>query len=500
MIRRSWMKRPARVELLLFGVIFATSAFFSEIAYQSSNYTARLFLTQAIVDQGSFRLDAYRDTLGVDGSVYDGHIYSSKPLGSSLMMLPQYLIIGKPVHFILGALNLSPSVQNQQYDTTAVFIGWLVQIFSLALYTAIAFVILYRIFELVGIQNRRLPLTLLSYFGTLMFAYATIGTGEMFTVPPLLLGIYFLLKSNPMAQGKNAANSYPEPHIKIRSYFFAGLFFAFAFFTTNQIALIIIVALIAISWQEHNWRPVFFFALPIAISLLLTLLYNWVNFDSPFSFPIQFWEMGSPEQLRLEWPTLGKLAEMSFLPWKGIFFYSPYLILAIPGYWQLYRRSKDPLQSGPVSTAMVFFLSGSFILYFLYLVFNMGWYGGADFGFRYIVPVLPFLCIGAAVWLSGRKLSPIEYTLLIISIVFCSFGALTDPEVPSNIRNPLLDYNWPMFVSDATNNVPNFVAHQLLGIRHWAMRLFTSALFFISLIWLLWRTRYLWFDSILSEK
>jgi hypothetical protein len=197
---------------------------------------------------------------------------------------------------------------------------------------------------------------------------------------------------------------------------------------------------------------------------------------------------------------------MLFLPWKGIFFYSPYLLLAIPGCWLLYWRLDRPTR-GPV----ILLLAGSFLVYFLYLACNVGWFGGDDFGFRYIVPALPFLAIGAAAWLSRARPSGLEIALIVASVAICSFGALTDPEVPNSMMigfevhrisaaNPLLDYNLPLFLSLATNNVPNVVLEQLFGLDVWLLRLATTAVFLAALGGFLWRYRRHWADSSVVES
>ncbi|MCI0395458.1 MAG: hypothetical protein L0332_02340 [Chloroflexi bacterium] len=484
----SWRRRwPLdRAETVLFLVVFACSAFFSEIAYQTSNYTARLFLTRAVVDYGTFRLDAYSEAeLGLDVAVYNGHVYSNKPPGSSLLMLPQYLLIGKPVQLLLRALDLPIQAQNQKFDLVNVFTGWLVQIFSLAFYSAVAFVALYRILGLLGLTRRRFALTLLSYFGTLMFPYATIGTGEMYTVPPLLLGLYFLLKTTRMKTSEVSETSEVQAMKSPTSgVFYAGLFYALAIFTTNQVALMAAIALAYLCWQRRAWRPLLpalaAFSLPLFLAGLLTLLYNWAIFDHPLRFPIQYWEQGQAEVILFEWPTAAKVVEMLFLPWKGLFFYSPYLLLSVPGFARLNRQR-------PGGPAVVFLLAGSFLAFFLFLLFNVGWFGGADFGFRYVVPALPFLCLGAAAWLDRPRLYLLDLVLTAASVAICTFGALTDPEVPTGIRNPLLTYNLPIFLEQATNNVPNLVAEQLLGLNNWLMRLATSAFFLAALGWLVWR-------------
>lgn len=444
-------------EFFLFIIVFLCSAFFSEISYQTTNYTARILLTRAIVDHHTFRLDAYGEFPSGDYAFYEGHYYSNKPLGSSLMMIPQYVLLGKPARLILR--NIATQRERD------VIVGWIVQISSLSLFTAIGFVTLCRIFALLGLKDRRFLLSLLSFFGTLMFPHSTIGYGEMYAVPLLLGGTYFLMKSRSN-----------------RGILISGLFFGLASLTVYQTILFAFAAFIFLILTRRGLWALVLFALPVAFSVLLTFLHNWACFGSVLSFPQHYWVHGYPAGLMFEAPTFRKLLEMLFLPNKGIFFYSPFLLLSVPGFWKLSKRRSVP-------TAVL--LSTSFFFLFLYLACNMGWMGGADFGFRYIIPALPFLCMGAAAWISDRRLSIIELILIVVSICICSFGAITDPHVLTRGGITLVNYNIPYFLSHATNNVVNQFLYEVFAIHIWPLRLATTVLFFglIALLLLSYHSR-----------
>jgi hypothetical protein len=455
-IKRFLKRAPYNPEFYLFVVVFLCSAFFTEISYQTTNFRPRLLLAEAIVDRHTFVLDAYKERLIGDGSYYEGHYYSDKPLGSSLMMIPQYLLVGKPARFILSRMTSA-------HVTDRVSSG-LVLVFSLPLYASLMFVALYRILGVLGLTRRRFLLTLTCYFGTLMFPFSTSGHGEMYTAPLILWGVYCLLKSRSN-----------------RDYLYAGLLLGFACLATYQAILIAASALMFFVLWRKGLASRILFALPVVLFLLVILAYNRTCFGSFLSFPTKYWMGGNPRTVILEVPILMKFADMLFLPWKGIFFYSPFLLLCIPGYRKLLKTQ---------SLNVVSFLVFSFVFYFVFLAFNAGWYGGADFGFRYIVPVLPFLCIGAAAWMSREtRLSPIEMVLVVLSIAVCSFGAITDPHVVSTSKFPLVEYNLPYFISSATNNMVNHMLEKSIGFNVWPFRLATTMLFFgaIGLILLSYR-------------
>lgn len=455
----AWWRRQ---EILLFLLVFISVFFFTEISYQTSNYTSRLFLTQAMVDHGTFNLNAYQTKLGVDHAVYQGDYFSDKPPGSSLMMVPAYFLLAQPLAFILR-MGLGVHMDEQT-------IGWLVQIASLAVFSALGMVALYRILELLHIHHRFL-LTLLCFFGTLMFPFSTIGMGEMYTVPLLLWGLYWLLRGFHTAQH--------------RSLLYSGIALSLMVLTTYQTVLFASILGLFLLWRAGLRVTILYFAPPLVLGGLLAMGYHWLLFDDPFTTPVQYWAPGNPPTLDYEWPTLAKLMEMLVSPWKGIFFYSPFLLLSFPGFWLLTRRKQTWL-------AAMFLLC--FGAYFSFLAVNVGWYGGSEYGFRYSVPVLPFLCIGAAIWLDAHRPGMLVGTLLILSLLICGLGAITSPHVLSTGRNPLLEHVLPYLRSAGTNNLANhLLADQ--GITSWWVRMFTTGLFFV--IW--WRS-YRWGSQHWSEE
>lgn len=431
-----------RSERYIFVIVFLCSVFFSEIGYQTSNYSSRFFLTKAIVDHQTFRIDFHAPRFGSDWSLFRGHFFSDKPPGSSLMMIPQYILLGKPAEFVVSIFEPEELWKER-------IVAWVVQISSLSLYTAMAFVGLYRLFGLLGLEKHRFSLTLLSYFGTLMFLYSTVGTGEMFTVPLVVWGLVFLLK---------------EPRSRT-NLLCSGLFFGLGCLTTNQVIFFAFPASILVLFQRRKHpQDILYFAAPLMLFWGLIFLYNWINFDSILAFPVKYWRGGANTRVVwLEFPSPSKVLRILFLPSEGIFFYSPFLVLSIPGYRKL-------LKNRPPEIA--FFLVSCFLLYFFFLASLEG-AKGAAFGSRYIVPALPFLCIGAATWLSERKkLTPAEITLLILSICFCSAGAFF------GFSKELLDYNVPFLLSIPVENFITSFFLRNFGITHWLLRAASTTAFF----------------------
>jgi len=434
-------------ERYLLAVVFLCSVFFTEVNFQTSNYGSRFFLTKAVVDYHTFKIDFQFPRLGTDWSLYRGHYFSDKPPGSSLMMIPQYVLLGKPVEFFLD------NVESEEIWRERI-VAWVVQISSVSLYTAMAFVGLYRLFSYLGLERRRFSLTLLSFFGTLMFPYSTAGTGEMFTMPLVVWGLVFLFK---------------EPRSK-KDLLCSGLFFGLGCLTANQMVFLAFTAsLLVLGQNRKQLRNTLYFAGPIILFLCLMLLYNRINFDSFLAFPVKYWRgRANVQNIWFTFPSFKKVLDLLVLPEKGIFFYSPFLILGIPGYRKLLRNQ-------PVG--VVVFLVSSFLIYlsFFFLISlagDGGPGGGHGFGFRYIVPALPFLCIGAAAWMSEKRLNSAEITLVIVSICLCSAGAVF------GYRKQLLDYDIPFLLSIPTRNFVTYFLWKRFGIDNWLLRFASTTIFF----------------------
>ena len=83
-----------------------------------------------------------------------------------------------------------------------------------------------------------------------------------------------------------------------------------------------------------------------------------------------------------------------FSPAKGVFFYSPVLLVAMLGLTRLWRHDRVIVLLAAGVTAGVLYLYGN----------NDTWYGGLAWGPRFMVPLLPLLAIPLAEVLGDRRL------------------------------------------------------------------------------------------------
>jgi len=96
-----------------------------------------------------------------------------------------------------------------------------------------------------------------------------------------------------------------------------------------------------------------------------------------------------------------------FYPTRGLFFYSPILLLAIPGAYELYKRDKIKLVVFP----------GIFVLFVLFQSLQLNWLAGVSFGPRYAAVGLPFLILPVAMGLK-RVVDKGRFCKVFVILVF----------------------------------------------------------------------------------
>lgn len=123
---------------------------------------------------------------------------------------------------------------------------------------------------------------------------------------------------------------------------------------------------------------------------------------------------------------------ITFSPYRGLFYLSPILLLAIAGI-------RDCIAGA--AFAVLLLLNASF----------NGWFGGYAIGPRYLVAVVPLLALGL-VHVSPRvRLLAIAFAA--ISILFNFAVTAVDPQPPDNVHDPIGRFAIPSLVTG--NAVPD---------------------------------------------
>ena len=141
-----------------------------------------------------------------------------------------------------------------------------------------------------------------------------------------------------------------------------------------------LVGLYLLGADPRRWRirPIVAFGAPVLAALLLLGAYNWARFGGPL-------ETGYATGLD-EGFTSGLLPGVIGLlvgPYRGLIWYSPVLLLAIPGGLRLRRRA--PRLAGLVGALVI----AQVLVYATW----WSWHGGVTWGPRFLLPVVPLLAV-----------------------------------------------------------------------------------------------------------
>ncbi|MDI6892699.1 MAG: hypothetical protein QMD08_06945 [Actinomycetota bacterium] len=219
---------------------------------------------------------------------------------------------------------------------------------------------------------------------------------------------------------------YREPTLSHTFAFFAVSLFLYLFFfmkegrTTFQWVVLGAVAGVMILVR---WQTVAFLALPLFHSVqegrylmkrynfkqIKGLVYQWLGFlVAIFAFFLPqaaAWKIiyGSyflvPQDVLLpqgeafmDW-TCPHFLKVLFSPCHGLFTWTPVLLFALPGFFYLYKREKAITLSLLVAIILQVYINGC----------SKDWYGGACFGSRKLIEVLPVFILSLACWVDRFK-------------------------------------------------------------------------------------------------
>ena len=140
-------------------------------------------------------------------------------------------------------------------------------------------------------------------------------------------------------------------------------------------------------------------------------------------------------------------------PYRGIFFYSPFLLLGFYGIGRaLVRGNKDDRRLALIILATT--------LYYLYLNASYYmWWGGGTLLARHLLPLLPFLAIAFA-WLPAR-IKPLLVLLGIVSLLLIVPQAVVEPHYQPQEGNQALYHPWQTVKQTGHGLVPIFLQHAL---------------------------------------
>jgi hypothetical protein len=474
---------------LLGLLLFVTYAYF--IPAPAWNETSRFNLVRSLVERGRLDIDPFHQNTG-DKAFRDGHHYSDKAPGASLLAAPVYAAYYGWLHLSgreVPAQIVRPARPGADEIDPWAGEGYVLfnPAFRRALYVcnlftnALAGAALGALFFLV-LAGRGVPLrlalasTLALALGSLVFPYATMFYGHVLAAA-FLFGAFFLLEASSNQKvaaahgppGQDATESIGFSGRKVAA---AGALAGLAVATELPAAIgTLVLGLYAASTVRKSLRlralALFFAgALP---PLLVLAGYHTAAFGSPlrsgYSFvaTTEFAEGMSRGLFGIGVPRPSVLLELLFGRARGLLYVAPVLVLGLIG---LVRGVLSARGGGPRRE-----MAAAGLLVLGFLIMNAGyymWWGGAALGPRHLIPALPFACLGIpqALPATRRRLAyALLLPLLVVSVGNQLVATAVSPLAPVE-TDVLRDHVWAHFLAGRIAILPGAAnGGMLLGLR-----------------------------------
>lgn len=378
------MAKDRYIAALLF--LFALSVFLLSYSglLHSDDEMSMVAVTESLVKRGNFAIDQIAWNQDQSGGIgrygTDGHLYSKYGWAQSLMASPLYILA-----MLVPLFGL--------VQTTMLFN---------AIITALTAAFLFLLTRQLGFgKGTGVLMVLLFSFTTLAWVYAKYFFSEPLTALLFVVAFYV------MRAGRE--------EITHRQALIAGILLGLSVATKSASALFLIFYyLLPVStWLRQSRSEnipisrlltrLVMLSIPIAVFALSVGMYNFARFGSPL-------DAGYNADETFNGDIIIGVYGLLFTPGKSLFLYSPILLVFFLGYPAFFRRYR---------TQALFILAIIVTTILLYAKWH-AWHGGWGWGPRFLVPVIPFLLIGALPFLEDllRTRSPIliiPFTLLTIA-------------------------------------------------------------------------------------
>jgi hypothetical protein len=443
---------------------------------RSANELPRIYLTMAMWDRGAFdigpELRDYQPT--PDTSTYKGKLYSNKAPGMSMLAIPAY-----------AALR---AVEGPRPKLSHLFY-WL-RLFSAAL-PALLFLLLLDRLAAEVIADTALRRLLISAYalGTMALPYGILLFSHQLSAALIGASFIWVFLYSRSRAGKLAP---------LWAGFVAGcgvlVDYQVAFVGPPLFVYLLVRARPSVSGLWARLRPAMLYCLGAGPPLLLLLYYHHRCFGSPFSTGYQhlsnpvFASWTKKGLLGLSTPELSRFAKLHFSPDDGLFYYSPFLILAFVGLVVMARQRNYRAE----------FVFSAFVMgFFVYFNSALSLISGWDVGPRYVIAALPFymLPLAFALRAAHRHLAALTPTagLIVASIAIYLAVSAIFPHYPDSFSDPFYDVT----VRFGQAGYVSYNAGWLLGLEGLASLVPYVLVALGLLLWLLWGLRGVWHKRLL---
>lgn len=383
-------RREGRISLILFLILLTCYAY-TFPRWADWNQNSRLNLTMAIVDRGVLYIDDYYQghTQTGDYAEYGGHIYSDKAPGTAFLGVPFYWafrtvaggeVLGRLAGYLRGSAAIAGTLEtggtgvlpDKVYAATALAV---VTFAVVAIPSALLGVLLYRFTRvLVPAPLPRAAAVLLYGLATNAYAYSGAFYGHQVVAAALFAAFFLAHRVGQRGDGPWSIAA-------------IGLLLGLAVITEYPAALIAAAVAVYLILRIPHKAHLGWALAGALIPGLLWMAHNMAIFGRAvvfgYSYSTLYLDKHGTGFLSLTRPSLQALWGITFGSFRGLFYLSPILLLALPGLVLMVRR--------PSVRAEALVCGWAFVSFILFNGSSVMWEGGFAVGPRYLVPMLPFL-------------------------------------------------------------------------------------------------------------
>ncbi len=400
---------------------------------RSANELPRVYLVMAMADHGTFAIDRGVRRWGgtADVSPAGGHQYSNKAPGSSMLAVPAYVALRGVTQAVAGR------------EPTLGEMVWTFRIWTGVVPTLLFLALLW------GFLGRFTPDE-----GARRAAIAIYGLGSMAIVYSVLfishqlsavcVGAAWIITVRVIEDGAPAATGARSGRWMLAAGALAGaapLVDYQAVFAAVPVALWATIRLIQ---SRRGAAPFLWAAVGAALPIAVLLVYHDACFGSPLRTGYAASEVFAHNHQRgflgmdqLRWAAF---TGSTVAPDNGLIVFCPALLLALPGWFLMWRRGQ---RDHVLVTAAVA------VIYLLFISSINFWRGGWQLGPRYITAMLPFLLPPITVTLAavGRwpALRGAALGLGGVGVFVYAASIVAFPHFPEKFTNPLYEVTLRLF-------------------------------------------------------
>lgn len=439
----------------LWALLMVSFTFVHQRHFEGATPVSRLDLLHALVIHRTFEIDAYHENTP-DKALFKGHYYSDKAPGTVALALPSFAagmtilrILRVEVESSFGRLILS-------WVACAGSNGVIASLGGLALFAWL----------LCHVSKRwALLATLAVFLGAAPLPYATLMFSHSLVVGFIAVALWAVGRQGEcvghMDPGATRAAKFRRDNrprtnhtqrrvSKIRiSQSRTGRWLSSnkwdllgghmcGWALASEYTAGIVIAGLFFWLMSMDWRRTIPFCLAALPPLLLIPAYSWACFRNPFVLPYSLQASFPPMNEGLygiKWPDPQTLYNLLVTPTRGLFFWTPFLLMAGFGYSKLNQNNKRLFwltYAVPMVQIVVF--SGR----------TWDWLAGFTLGPRYFAPILPLLALPCA--LGAERFPKLGIALASYSVLITTLATLTDACPENWIYNPLTELHIPKFL------------------------------------------------------